>query len=335
MATIALVVSDLHAHKYGKFNVDNQRLGNIIRLIDYLFAYAAKNSINYIIFCGDLYNTMQNISTEVETALIKCFGRNFKSFPNIQWIAISGNHDYATKNLIDAPAVSALEHLADIFPNIWLRDQNDAMDIEGKIKIHGIPHFEYPEHFRLALNFTLLAHEEGFKNILMMHQQVGMGHGLVKDDIDPSDPLFSKFDMVLNGHIHEFKAVHDSFINVGSPIHRDAGDAGVGKGFIVMDLEDLSWGFVDITTMFPQFIHKNVGEELTEDEKQQYVIWVPPAYAETAEEAKVVEDFNTTVKPAELLRNFINTVATEDDLGYLNLKTKEELVEFGLTYLTS
>jgi len=333
MATLAIVVSDIHAHKYGKFNTDNQRLGNSIKLINHLFAYAVKNGINYILFCGDLYNTMQNISTEVETAIIKCFHKNFKSFPNVQWVAISGNHDYATKNLIDAPAVSALEHLAELFPNIWLRDQNDALDIEGKIKIHGIPHFEYPEHFRLALQATHA--EEGFKNILMMHQQVGMDHAMVQDDISPDDPLFNNFDLILNGHIHQFKEVRENFIDVGSSMHRDAGDVGVDKGFLILDLEDLSWGFVDITDMFPQFIHKTVGEELTEWEEKQYVIWVPQTYAETVEEAAIVENFNTTVKPPELLKNFIDTVATEEDLINLNLKTKGELLNFGLKYFSS
>lgn len=332
MANLVIATTDIHVHKYQQFNQNNRRLANLIDYINYLFELARNNDIMYILFSGDLYNNMQNISTEVENAVVKCFAENFRTSAT-HWIMISGNHDQATKNLIDAPAVSALEHLPEVFSQIWLLDHKDEIaHIDEIADVHGLPYYEFPEHFKQALeelNENVI--EGNHKNILLMHQQIGAGGSIMPDILSPDDPLFKKFDFILNGHMHEFKEVRENFINVGSPLHRDAGDIGIDKGFLLMDLEDLSWNFMDISDRYPQYIHKTIGEEVTEEESKQYIVWVPDNISSNADESAVIEKFNTGLKPIELLTNFVEEI--DPPLKDLGVKSAEELIEFGKQYL--
>jgi hypothetical protein len=193
----------------------------------------------------------------------------------------------------------------------------------GNTAIKGIPYMEHPEHFRTALT-------EVSKNvksvILLTHQTVASGLP-IEDDIEPTDPLFEPFTMVLNGHIHNNEQLTDKFINVGSPMHRDAGDIGKTKGFWVVDLDDPvnTISFKDITAKYPQFIHKSIGEELTDWEKEQYIIWVPNTIQNDIKDAELAEKFNTSLAPAVIMENYCKEVIPEDQI--------KDYLAYGITLL--
>jgi len=332
MKNIAIVTADIHVHKYKQFNQNNRRLINVIGYINYLFKFAYKNEINWILFSGDLYNNMQLIGTEAEDIIIECFHRNFQANPHITWVAISGNHDHATKNLKDAPAKTALRHLSVLFPGFLLID-NSAVTIEG-VKIHGIPYYEYPEHFMDSLEYTVeqaIKHEPK-NNILLMHQLVGMDNSLILEDINPDHKYLQSFHTVFNGHVHKHSEVRENFINVGSPLHRDAGDIGIPKGFLLFAFDTLEWDYYDLTDKYPQYIHKTIGEELTDWEKNQYVIWVPSKQEVLPEDQEIVDNFSSDIKPEKLFENYVRAALSDDEAKELGVN-KDELIEFGLSYL--
>jgi DNA repair exonuclease SbcCD nuclease subunit len=323
MSELAIVTSDIHIHKYKQFNEDNRRLKNGIAYLDYIFNFASVNEINYILLPGDLYNLMQIVSTEAEDAIVECLQRNFMRYPLIRIIAISGNHDQANKNLIDTPATSALKHLATVFDNFCLLDHGGSLfRTESGNYIFGVPYFEHPEHFRIVLK-DLDSHKTTTnvgKSYLLMHQVVASGLP-IEDHIQPDDPLFDNFDMVFNGHIHEGGEITDKFINVGSPMHRDLGDLGKRKGFWVLDLDDPDTiSFKDITDKFPQFIRKEAGTELTEWEKQQYVMWAPHTFTATVNERKMQVNFTTDLAPETIMRNYAEAAKLNEQ--YLNYGLK-------------
>jgi DNA repair exonuclease SbcCD nuclease subunit len=323
MSDIAIVFSDPHIHKYKQFNENNRRLKNGIALLDYVFKLADTNKIKTIIMPGDLYNLMQIMSTETEDAVIKCLARNFEKYPEIYLVAISGNHDFANKNLIDAPAVSALEHLAAVFDHFVLLDgKNSVYFTDNKNIIIGVPYYEYPEHFRQALAEKELP-EEGPRVFLLMHQVVASGLP-IEDHILPDDSLFDKYDMIFNGHLHTGKEVTDKFINVGAPMHRDNGDVGTRKGIWLIDLDDPleTLSFKDITDMFPQFIYKESGVEPNKWELEQYITWVPAPTATSVEDKQLAEQFRTDLSPATIMQNYCHTLEAEQDV-----------TEYGLTLL--
>ena len=307
----ALITSDIHVHKYKQFNHNNRRLKYGIKYLEQIFDYANENDIPLILIAGDLFNNMSIINTEVVAVVTESFASNFKRYPDIDVVAISGNHDYAGKNLIHAPATSAMEFLAAAFENFHLIDRGEY--IRDGIRITGVPYFDYPEHLREDLSEIVLNPEQ--KNYLMMHQVVGMDNPMIKEDIDPNDPLFDGFDMVFNGHIHDGGSVTKKFINIGSPMHRTASDAETKKGFWTIDLTHPSTlEFQDITDHYPQFIHKEIGAELSEWEQRQYVIFNAPLQSENPDEQRVNDSFNLTLSQAQLIENFCKeTVPAEKD----------------------
>lgn len=332
MSELAIVTSDIHIHQYKAFNEGGRRLRNGIAYLDYLFELAHTNKIKYILMPGDLFNNMQIIATSVVNEVSICLKNNFDSYPEIKIIAISGNHDYGTKNLIDAPGDSALRHLEAIFPdNFVLLDYPDnelVFMTNNKNVIWGIPYYEYPEHFREVLQKTAeyLNLKKNYNVFLLMHQVVASGLP-IEDHIEATDPLFDNFDFVFNGHIHDNQQVTDKFINVGSPMHRDASDIGKKKGFWIVDLDDPvnTISFKDITDRYPQFIHKNAGEELTEWEKQQYIILVPVSTPEESSDNSRNEKFQNTLTPQKLMENYCNEILPKEEV-------KDKLA-YGLTLL--
>lgn len=319
MSELAIITSDIHIHTYKNFNENDRRLKNGVDYLDYLFKLADKNKIKYIFLPGDLTNNMQIIATKVVNAIAICLKRNFEDFPGIKIIAISGNHDQVAKNLLEQPSESALTHLQAIFPeNFILLDDMDEDLIfitEHNHIVRGIPYFEHSEHFLKAITNMPSTISTLYNNFLLMHQTVASGLP-IEDDIEATDPLFDKFTMVFNGHIHVNQQITDKFINVGSPLHRDAGDIGKAKGFWIVDLDDPinTISFKDVTTKYPQFIHKTVGEIPTDWEAQQYIIWIPAELPEETSDKERSEKFQTKLSPASLLENYCKEVLSEKDL---------------------
>ena len=153
--------------------------------------------------------------------------------------------------------------------------------------------------------------KECMNPILIMHQTVGFP--MVPDDIDPRHPLFDSFDMVFNGHIHQYSKVNARFINVGTPIHRDAGDIGQEKGYLIYDIETGKYERV-ITEGYPVFRKvEEGGDPIPEEWKDDYIMWVPKAIEVTPEGKEIQENFNHNKVPrTTLLNNYLDMKVTEE-----------------------
>jgi DNA repair exonuclease SbcCD nuclease subunit len=186
--------------------------------------------------------------------------------------------------------------------------------LNGNI-IEGINYFEYPEHFIKSLEETPGIIPTNGNRFLLMHQIVASGLP-IEDHIQSDDPLFNRFDMIFNGHIHKSQEISERFINVGSPLHRDASDIGQKKGIWILDLNDPvnTISFKDLTDMFPQYIHVEEGVELDEWQSKQYVIRTPKLTPATAEDKAVVENFKTDLAPAEIMKNYCENVGADKEM---------------------
>jgi len=311
----AIVVSDIHVHNYKQFNAQGQRIAQSIKLINYIFRFADKNEINLIMFCGDLFDKFEIISVLVINAVTACFRENFEKYPGIEWLAISGNHDYATKNTIESPGASGQYFLSDIFRNNYYLLDGGMMDDGEHYTIVTIPYFSNMDDFRkcMKINYPPFTRENLY---LMMHQTVWPENPMVPNDIEPDDSIFDPFTQIFNGHIHHPASITEKFINVGSPIHRDAGDVGIRKGFWVVDLADSNVipAFWDLTDKYPQYIRKPYGTPVNEWEAQQYIVWYHPEDMKKA----VKQDFDSAkfasdLTPKELVTNYCKEVIPNDN----------------------
>lgn len=294
-----IIASDIHAHKYRSFNQDGRRLGNIINLIEELFGLADEHKAD-IWIPGDLFNTMQTIQTEAMVAVTHTFKKMGEQYPGVMVIIISGNHDYATRNTIETPAISAIQTLAMVSDNVVCID-NRSIGGGGDL-VHGVPYYDNPEEFKVALGKVEI--EEGAANYLLMHQQVGFDQDFAPDDIDPDDPLLEKFAMVFNGHIHTHSQLSPKFVNVGTPLHRDAGDIGKDKGVLLFDTETDT--FEQIILNYPQYRRLDEGEEVPEGWEDDYIEWVPKQIEVELEEQEIQENFDhAKCSREEILDNYL------------------------------
>jgi DNA repair exonuclease SbcCD nuclease subunit len=252
---------------------------------------------------------MQIISTETEVAIIETFSECFDKYPNINFISISGNHDYATKNLIGSPAISAQETLAVVFHERFKlidyeRFKLGQAESGQDIYLYGIPYFEYPEHFKTSLEFVndKLCTSENDLNILLMHQTVSMTNGVVEDDIAPEHPLFDKYDYIFNGHVHQTKKITDKFFNIGSPKHRDAGDVDKDRGFYIFFFDEQGGHeFISTNGKFPQYRYKTIGDKIPEDQVNDYIIYQQPVEEVSKEDSYLMESFSEAGSPSKVI----------------------------------
>ncbi len=301
---LTTIFSDLHSHQYGDFNTDGKRLENCLRVLRIIFKFNHKNGIKYTLFGGDLYDQQGAIPTGVVNSIIAEFKNLFVEYPDQTILAITGNHDQASKNLWTKPAISALTHLETVFTGRFILLDNASTYIDG-VTIRGIPYYEYAEDFLKALEACCSGKDSDKDAILLMHQTPsGLGNESIPIDVDVNHPLFKNFRYVFNGHIHKRQDINDKFTVIGSPLHRDLGDEGDDKGFLVVDVHTPSeYQFISTKGKFPEFVRVKPGTEYEQAEGQYRVLMPEVDSAQRTKEAKV-EEFNTSLKAEDLITNY-------------------------------
>lgn len=313
----ALVLSDIHVHNYKQFNREPfGRLKNTIKVIRYAFKLAEANGIQYILHSGDLFDQFGTISVVAVNEIVKCFKEMFEKY-KIEWVSISGNHDYATKNTFDVPGITAQEFLTTLFHHYHLID-NFHYSLNG-ITICGIPYFENIGDFWQSVESFISINAS--KKYLMMHQTVWPDNEIVPDDLDYNDERLKSFDLILNGHIHHPLQVSEKFINVGTPLHRDAGDVGTDKGFWFLDLLTAEITFWETGNRYPQFIRLPYTVPANDWDEQQYILRYHTEETRTKKQDRFdLEKFTTDLKPEELVSNYCKDVKANKNITELGIK---------------
>jgi DNA repair exonuclease SbcCD nuclease subunit len=306
----AIVFSDLHAHDYKQFNASGSRLQNCVDVIEYVFDLAAKNDIKIIIFPGDLFDQFGTMYTRVMNEVIGTFKILFKTYPDIKFYAITGNHDQGEKSHFGASCESSLTTLDRLFDHFILID-NQVVDIGGAFLV-GIPFYSTPEDFKEALQYFDGKLSPFDHNYLLMHQTIWPDNPVVPQDVDPEDELFQNYSLVFNGHIHAFGEYGKNIVNVGSPLHRDLGDLGIAKYIVIVDLEQAVYDIKDITARYPQYRRLKVGEVVPEEWERDYIVREQEQLETTSEKSFSEIKFSSSLKPQDLIRNYVREVSGDD-----------------------
>lgn len=324
MSKLLLAFTDVQINNYQQFNdLNNTRLKNTLDVVKYMFEYADKNKIEYILFSGDLFDTPKALSVLVMNSATYTFKQIFKKYPNIKFIAISGNHDQATKQLITKSAETSLGFLDTLFDNFILIDNQEyfiPVDKDFKnnkpIRITGIPYYEYPEQFSEWLTAVVDTLEDKHINIALTHQTPSnLGNPNIPVDIDIFDSRIQKFDLVLNGHIHKHEQLAPNFIDVGSPLHRDSDDEGQDKGFIVLNGENPTvWKFISLSDKYPQIITKYAGDELSLEDEANYIKYLPIPLVAAETSTIDAKNYSAGIKPTSVLESYCQDTDNNDKL---------------------
>ena len=326
----AIYFTDPHCDDYKAFSKGRDRLEDTLRVLDDVFALARKKQSNTILLGGDLYNTVTFIYTTVVDAVIDRLDKLFKKYPEITIYAITGNHDFATKNLLHKPTKSALRHLTVAFPGRFVLIDNERVELDGNdVIICGIPNYEFPEHYQAKLQ-EMSEWATGYKRCaskasitLLIHQKPsGNPNPNVRIDTDVYDPLYDPFDMVLCGDIHHPKIIRDKFILGGNPLHKDLKDEGEEKGVWSLDLTDPvnTLKFHSRKGRYPEF--KRVTSSESTNDPDNFII-VEPNYSSKLATGTSLKRFASNLPHAQLVENYFGTIEGGDP----------KLLKTGLSFL--
>lgn len=255
---VAIVLTDLHIHNYSKFDNEGSRLNNCLDVLTQCFEAADEMVISHILFVGDLFDQQKSLPHVVINQTVKRFKLLFNTYPNIKFVAISGNHDLASNNTENHEGESALIFLNEVFDNFILID-NQRYKI-GKHNIYGIPYYSRREEFLKAL--VNCKHDD----ILLIHQTPEHSNTMITPDVLINELKDYKY--VLCGHIHKREHLSKNFLILGSPLHRDLGDEGQDKGINLIDLNTLEIEFIPLD--FPKF--KRVNSEEIQEVSEDYQV---------------------------------------------------------------
>jgi DNA repair exonuclease SbcCD nuclease subunit len=253
------VFSDIHIHDYTRFSTNGSRLASCLDCLDHILKY----DVDFFLFCGDLFDSQIAVSTQCIIRTVNIIKESKKEI-----FAISGNHDMANKN-IARQYFSSLEIVSGMTSNFIVLDYK-AIQVEG-LKFYGCPYMHRVDLPKESLDC----------NYLLMHNTPKqIDNKMIPYDVDLSDSFFASFECVFLGHIHKHQKF-DNAVMVGSPLHRDAGDLGQDKGFLVFDIDSNT--FERVILDYPVFDH------MPKEKEHKVEITKPMLRLETPE--KLIEDF--------------------------------------------
>lgn len=227
---IAIASSDWHYHIHTEFNEENKRVRAKSALISEIYDVA--NGYNVpVIFPGDLVHNKKQLQNDLFDILTRELPINCSKAVTY---AISGNHDQIFSNTKKSRSPNYVKSFSRIIPNFHCVDFR-SIDT-GKFIIHGIPYITNNENF--SSNIKKLKLVKGKPNILMIHtdlpgakdtngREVGTVTGMPKD----ANELFSRFDLVLSGHIHKHQKLGNNLYMLGAPDQQRRSDMGATMGY--------------------------------------------------------------------------------------------------------
>lgn len=216
------------------------------------------------LFLGDLIHNPKYIENGLLQGVIHTYKNSFEK-KNVDFYAISGNHDLAEKNTKENRSVSYITTLSEIFKTFKDLDFNSDWLAPG-IKIHGIPYLNGNIGFNQELRAIKKSLLPNTFNILMIHTDLPQAKNAFGHKIDEVEgintKLFRYFDLVLDGHIHNPQKLYKNTYILGPPYQQTRSEKGTELGYWLI-YKEKEPKFVPLN--FPKFIDIEEGKEVPND----------------------------------------------------------------------
>ena len=295
---VAIASADWHIHKFRDFDINGSRLNYEIQAAREIFKIAGKYGVP-LLFAGDLVHNPKNIETETNIRL----QRLFTHLP-MDFIAISGNHDFCERNTIESKSPSHLQSI--LRDKFYLLGEGHDYYSRNGLNVWGIPYMNNEgdlksEIIRLKKPTSKI---KGIK-ILLLHTdmpgaktpegfQIGELQNIPKD----LDVFFKEWDLVLCGHIHKPQKLSKKCYMLGCPIQQNKGNRNDELGYWEV-YSDATMKFIPLNN-YPKFIQLKKGEKQKED--GNYYI----AYEQILEEKEVITgEFNINLSKDKLAARYL------------------------------
>ena len=279
---VAYVISDLHINDWAKFNENDTRTHNQMRILVSLLSKSYNERVP-ILFCGDLFHKPDMIRPELLNLIFHdslVIHTRYMGYPIMY--AISGNHEINHISKIGEHPVSWTRLFTKMFPWLVCLDYCQFL-IKDNIMIHGVPYVDH--NIGLSKYLKEMKLDPKQKHILMLHtdypgakdtdgREVGSVENLNLNVLD-------RFDLVLCGHIHKPQRLSKKVYMIGAPIQQRRTDRDCDMGYWKL-YDDLSMTFVKLKG-YPRFIDVESQDEIKDDGNYYTVI---PKIASTPVETK-------------------------------------------------
>ncbi|MEG1415378.1 MAG: metallophosphoesterase [Clostridium sp.] len=303
---ISIAFSDLHINLWNKFNTNNQRTLNHIKVLSCIKEICIQKNIPAL-FCGDLFHKPENLDNDLQDIilpeLIK-LGKDWDCF------AISGNHDSSKTNTMEKPSPSWVKMFGTILPWLTCIDrQSRPITSDGKLvaMVHGIPYLDHNLNLSKAVKQIQLS--EKVPNILLLHTDypgAKDNDGRLVDSVENLNlNILKRFDLVLCGHIHKPQRLSKKVYMVGAPLQQRRTDSNCELGYWEI-YSDMSMKFVPLKG-FPQFIDV-VSDDEKKDDGNYYTVLPKKLVTPSISENKIHKNLSKT----KLARQYIREKGIKD-----------------------
>lgn len=279
---VAYVISDLHINDWAKFNENDTRTHNQMRILVSLL-FKSYNERVPILFCGDLFHKPDIIRPELLNLIFHdslVIHTRYMGYPIMY--AISGNHEINHISKIGENPVSWTRLFTKMFPWLVCLDYCQFL-IKDNIMIHGVPYVDH--NIGLSKYLKEMKLDPKQKHILMLHTDYPGARDTDGREVGSVENLnlnvLDRFDLVLCGHIHKPQRLSKKVYMIGAPIQQRRTDRDCDMGYWKL-YDDLSMTFVKLKG-YPRFIDVESQDEIKDDGNYYTVI---PKIASTPVETK-------------------------------------------------
>lgn len=261
---VAYVISDLHINDWAKFNENDTRTHNQMRILVSLLSKSYNERVP-ILFCGDLFHKPDIIRPELLNLIFHdslVIHTRYMGYPIMY--AISGNHEINHISKIGEHPVSWTRLFTKMFPWLVCLDYCQVL-IKDNIMIHGVPYVDH--NIGLSKYLKEMKLDTKQKHILMLHTDYPGARDTDGREVGSVENLnlnvLDRFDLVLCGHIHKPQRLSKKVYMIGAPIQQRRTDRDCDMGYWKL-YDDLSMTFVKLKG-YPRFIDVESQDEIKDD----------------------------------------------------------------------
>lgn len=301
---------------------DNQyRLKETEKCIDWVIETFKSNGVDYIVFCGDLFDSRFSINVQTLNSAISCIQNLAYSFEKV--FLIVGNHDTFYKNVNTVNSVRFLEKLSQTENLIIVEEEPYFMMIQDKT--FGLFPWGFNPNDDLAKykNYEICDYGFGHFETNGIELAGSLSTGAKYNFTD----LYKLADFIFSGHYHINSLYSNGkkenrVLMVGSSLQLDWGDYNKSKYIYTLDTEtdELTPYENNVNTKFEKIFYsvlesnEYTKEDLTKLCKNNFVKFV----------VDVKYQFNNILKYTEILKEY-KPISLE--LEYLISLTSDVILE--------
>lgn len=270
MIKCVIQCADIHIRNFQRLNEYTEQLSRFVEKCKKLTEGYERDEVR-IVICGDLVHQKNNISNELMT-FSSFFLRELEQICRV--IVIAGNHDLLVNNTSRTDTLTALFETANFEDCAFL---DSMLNYEsGFVEDDNVVWALYSIYNGYAKPNMDGLDKECKKVVGLYHGMIvgaSLNNGTVVDNGVEGD-LFEGCDCVMAGDIHKRQALKRGDVEIvysGSLIQQTFGETVSQHGFVVWNMENLTYEFVDLETDYGLYDMEIESMDDIDDDKEKLI----------------------------------------------------------------